>query len=123
MSQAYRRSRWLLRQRLMLRKPTKVCARLIEARADVSAVDDAGLTALGHMWKAFRDARDFMACHGVDCVSVNDVDVLEKLLMPPSGPTAADELMQELSEEEVEEEDDFDDDDEVNFWKVHAAKK
>lgn len=101
----------------VLSVPTEVCARLIEARADVSAVDAAGLTALGHMWKALRDARDFDACFGLDCFTVAyDSDELEKLLMPPSGPTSADELMQELSsgserEEEEEEEEDFDDED------------
>lgn len=110
----------------VLSVPTEVCARLIEARADVSAVDAAGLTALGHMWKALRDARDFNACFGLDGVMVAmvayDGDELEKLLMPPSGPTAADELMQELSsgsereeEEEEEEDEDFDDDDEDDF--------
>ena len=106
--------------RSVLSVPIEVCARLIEARADVSAVDAAGLTALGHMWKALRDARDFNACFGLDCVMVAyDSDELEKLLMPPSGPTAADELMQELSSgserEEEEEEEDFDDDDEDDF--------
>jgi hypothetical protein len=49
--------------------PTEVCARLIEARADVSAVDAAGLTALGHLRKALREAGGRLkmgSSHGVE---------------------------------------------------------
>ena len=78
--------------------PTEVCAKLIAARADVSAVDAAGLTALGHLRKALREAKDFEGCFGLHCYAYDSED-LEKLLMPPSGPTAADEVMVDMSDE------------------------
>lgn len=108
--------------------PTEVCARLIEARADVSAVDAAGLTALGHLRKALREVRDFNGCFGLIAME-HDGDELEKLLMPPSGPTAADEQMIDASSDEgslldweEDEEEDFEDDEDFGmpgvpfFW-------
>lgn len=108
--------------------PTEVCARLIEARADVSAVDAAGLTALGHLRKALREVRDFNGCFGLIAME-HDGDELEKLLMPPSGPTAADEQMIDASSDEgslldweEDQEEDFEDDEDFGmpgvpfFW-------
>ena len=65
--------------------------------------------------KAPRSAKDFDGCFGLHCYAYDSEDS-EKLLMPPSGPAAADELMVDMSDEESfsdwegEEEEDFDDD-------------
>lgn len=106
--------------RQTLSVPTEVCAQLIEARADVSAVDAAGLTALGHLRKELREVRDFDGCFNVFCVEY-DGDDLEKLLMPPSGPTAADEQMIDAPSDEgsldweEDEEEDFEDDEDFGL--------
>lgn len=55
--------------------PTEVCARLIEARADVSAVDAAGLTALGHLRKALREAGGRLKMAQVLWISVDYHDL------------------------------------------------
>ena len=98
--------------------PTACCARLIAAGAEVCAVDAEGCTALGHLWRKLRDLQDFEGCFGLEMGEYDSSD-LEKLLMPPSGPTTADEQLIDAASDEENvldweggEEEDLEDDDE-----------
>lgn len=75
-----------------------------------------------------HQVRDFNGCFGLIAME-HDGDELEKLLMPPSGPTAADEQMIDASSDEgslldweEDEEEDFEDDEDFGmpgmpfFW-------
>ena len=67
-----------------------------------------------------HQVRDFDGCFGI--IAMHDGDELEKLLMPPSGPTATDEQMIDASSDEgslldweEDEEEDFEDDEDFGM--------
>ena len=85
---------------------------LLELGADVSLTDRDGLSALGRYRATVRKSDDLGSLFGGGVRNGPDPSV-EAKLRPPTGPTPADEDMNESqSEEEKEEEDEEEDDDE-----------
>ena len=97
---------------------------LLQSGADLSATDLTGLSVLGHFRQALRDINHDKLYYGHSSASIfaDKAAVLETLLTPPRGPTAADNYMKDWPEfdedlssdnslEEGEEEENSDGDD------------
>jgi hypothetical protein len=84
---------------------------LISLGADKAMTNDEGCTALGVFYQVSRSFLDFQATFGIAREVPNRFDpILEALLMPPGGPTSADEAAKDHGENESNDRDDDDND-------------